>query len=77
MSDCGDLSEMTETDLDRLATYFVPDRACDEAEPNKAEASLPRNLQLKPSKYKSNVGYQTMNIIKLNFILYNISTNIN
>ena len=41
--------EQTEEEYDRAATYFVPDRPCPENTRNRAEASLPRNLCLRPA----------------------------
>lgn len=38
--------------------YIVHDRACDRVCPNRAQASLPRNLTLKPSQNQvNNVSY--------------------
>lgn len=44
-----DTSKVREEDFDQLAVYLVPDAVTDPDEPNRAEASLPRNLSLKPS----------------------------
>ena len=46
----------TEEDYDRAATYFVPDRPCPENTENRAEATLPRNLCLKPAAATSDVS---------------------
>jgi hypothetical protein len=46
---CWDISKVKEEDYDQLAVYLVPDAPTSAEEQNKAEASLPRNLLLKPS----------------------------
>ncbi|KAG8176978.1 hypothetical protein JTE90_024798 [Oedothorax gibbosus] len=47
--------EIREVDIDHVAVYRVPDRPEDEEDgTNRAEASLPRNLALKPSKATPN-----------------------
>jgi hypothetical protein len=43
------VSGLKEEDFEALAVYLVPDIATSPEEPNRAEASLPRNLALKPS----------------------------
>ncbi|CAD5114806.1 DgyrCDS3847 [Dimorphilus gyrociliatus] len=48
MEDGWDLSRLTKGDIDKLATYFVPDRLCQGE--NRAQATLPRNLVFKPSE---------------------------
>lgn len=54
--DGWDVSKLREEDFDKLATYFVPDRPCSENTNNRAEASLPRNLQLRPSQTLKDVS---------------------
>ena len=54
--DNWDVTQLKESDFDRLATYFVPDRPCPPAIENHAEASLPRNLELRPSHAISEVS---------------------
>ena len=49
MEDEWDVQKFKEADFDKRAVYFVPDRPCPENTRNRAEASLPRNLTLKPS----------------------------
>ncbi|GBO37300.1 hypothetical protein AVEN_98334-1 [Araneus ventricosus] len=44
-----DLSSIREETFDELAVYLVRDQPCDDNSPNRAEASLPRNLVLKAS----------------------------
>jgi hypothetical protein len=55
-----DLSSIAEEDFDQLAVYLVPDQLCDDtthkSASNRAEASLPRNLILKPSQTLSDVS---------------------
>lgn len=68
-----DLSSIAEEDFDQLAVYLVPDQACDDtthtSANNRAEASLPRNLILKPSQTLSDVSilFTTKPVIKNNF----------
>ncbi|KAL1416225.1 hypothetical protein MTO96_006483 [Rhipicephalus appendiculatus] len=50
-----DLSSLRESDFEQLAVYQVRDQACEEGLSNRAEASLPRNLLLKPSQTLSDV----------------------
>ena len=60
-----DLSSIAEEDFDQLAVYLVPDQACDDtthtSAANRAEASLPRNLILKPSQTLSDVSILSKN----------------
>lgn len=63
-----DLSKIREEDFEQLAVYIVPDQPVDEVDlradaesraggvKNRAEASLPRNLVLKPSQTIPNVS---------------------
>lgn len=54
-----DLSSIAEEDFDQLAVYLVPDQPCDEVtvnSNNRAEASLPRNLVLRPASSLSDVS---------------------
>lgn len=58
-----DLNTITEEDFDQLAVYLVPDQPCEDIETaikqrniSRAEASLPRNLVLKPSQTISDVS---------------------
>ncbi|KAM7307686.1 hypothetical protein ISCGN_011323 [Ixodes scapularis] len=50
-----DLSSLREEDFEQLAVYQVRDQPCEEGQTNRAEASLPRNLLLKPSQTLSDV----------------------
>ncbi|XP_003738192.1 PR domain zinc finger protein 1 [Galendromus occidentalis] len=46
-----DLTQIREENFEQLAVYIVPDQPCaDDETRNRAEASLPRNLVLKPSQ---------------------------
>jgi len=45
-----DVERMNEDDYERKATYFVPDLPCPPQMPNRAQATLPRNLTLKASQ---------------------------
>jgi len=54
-----DLNSIAEEDFDQLAVYLVPDQTCDDLtdkNTSRAEASLPRNLILKPSQALSDVS---------------------
>ncbi|XP_064488240.1 PR domain zinc finger protein 1-like isoform X2 [Ornithodoros turicata] len=50
-----DLGEVREADFEQLAVYQVRDQPCEEEQTNRAEASLPRNLLLKPSQTLTDV----------------------
>lgn len=53
-----DLAELAEEDFEQLAVYIVPDAVVEPPASgpfNRAEASLPRNLVLKPSQALSDV----------------------
>ncbi|CAH1799814.1 unnamed protein product [Owenia fusiformis] len=50
-----DEKKICEKDFDKVCTYIVPDRPCQDGRSDRAEASLPRNLLLKPSKTLPNV----------------------
>ncbi|CAM1295780.1 PRDM1 (predicted) [Pycnogonum litorale] len=50
-----DVSNIAEEEFDQLAVYLVPDQPSDENCDNKTEASLPRNLVLRPSQTLSDV----------------------
>jgi hypothetical protein len=49
MEDGIDIFSLKETDFNRICTYIVQDRPCPDVAANRAHASLPRNLVLKPS----------------------------
>lgn len=55
-----DLSSIPEEEFDNLAVYLVPDQPCDDTSlsTSRAEASLPRNLVLKPSQTLSDVSIE-------------------
>ncbi|XP_074644318.1 PR domain zinc finger protein 1-like [Tubulanus polymorphus] len=55
MEDGLDISNTKESEFQKICTYIVPDKACPEVAPNRAEMTLPRNLVLKPSSTLSNV----------------------
>ena len=50
MDDNWDISSLKEDDFEEFCVYIVHDRACERVCPNRAQASLPRNLTLKPSQ---------------------------
>ena len=45
-----------------MATYFVPDRPCAGDTSNRAAASLPRNLTLKPSRTLKHVSHLELHV---------------
>lgn len=52
-----DLTQIREENFEQLAVYIVPDQPCvDDETKNRAEASLPRNLALKPSQTLEDVS---------------------
>ncbi|KAK2715943.1 PR domain zinc finger protein 1-like isoform X2 [Artemia franciscana] len=50
-----DISKFSEEDFERLAVYLVPDTSVPSQIPNRAQATIPRNLALKPSKALNDV----------------------
>ncbi|XP_013382596.1 PR domain zinc finger protein 1 isoform X2 [Lingula anatina] len=50
-----DLLSLPEEEYEKRCVYIVPDQPCDRDLPNRAEASLPRNLVLKPSQIFTDV----------------------
>ena len=67
MEEDWDLSNLKEDEFEDFCVYIVHDRPCDRVCPNRAQASLPRNLTLKPSQVHSNVS------INFNYIWWNSS----
>lgn len=58
LEECWDSSNLKEDEFEEFSVYIVHDRACDRVCPNRAQASLPRNLTLKPSQNQvNNVSY--------------------
>lgn len=51
-----DLANMREEEFELHTTYIVPDLPVEPGTPNRAEASLPRNLVLKSSEARSDVS---------------------
>lgn len=51
-----DLTTIHEEEFENHATYIVPDRAVEPGVPNRAEATLPRNLVLRPSQALTDVS---------------------
>ncbi|KAL4233005.1 PR domain zinc finger protein 1 [Mactra antiquata] len=49
LEDDWDMTRLKEEEFDEFCVYIVHDRACEKVCPNRAQASLPRNLTLKPS----------------------------
>lgn len=56
-----DPSAISEEDFELHTTYIVPDLPVDRDVPNRAEATLPRNLVLKPSNALSDVSVLLFN----------------
>lgn len=54
LEECWDSSNLKEDEFEEFCVYIVHDRACDRVCPNRAQASLPRNLTLKPSQNQAN-----------------------
>lgn len=55
-SDVFDFMSVKEEEFEESVNYIAPDVATDPGCPNRAEKSLPRNLELRPSK-SNNVSY--------------------
>lgn len=54
-SDSLSLTSVKEEEFEKLVNYIAPDLPTSAECANRAEKSLPRNLELKPSKANSNV----------------------
>ncbi|CAC5357693.1 PR domain zinc finger protein 1 [Mytilus coruscus] len=65
MDDNWDISSLKEDDFEEFCVYIVHDRACERVCPNRAQASLPRNLTLKPSQ---NNGTNSLGVWSLDYI---------
>lgn len=65
MDDNWDISSLKEDDFEEFCVYIVHDRACERVCPNRAQASLPRNLTLKPSQ---NNGPNSLGVWSLDYI---------
>lgn len=57
-----DPSTISEEEFELHTTYIVPDLPVDRDTPNRAEATLPRNLVLKPSNALSDVSVHDNNL---------------
>ncbi|XP_050391657.1 B lymphocyte-induced maturation protein 1 homolog isoform X2 [Patella vulgata] len=55
MEEGWEVNSLKEDELEDFCVYVVHDRPCERVCPNRAQASLPRNLTLKPSQINSNV----------------------
>lgn len=51
-----DLAKLSEDDFEQHTTFIVPDLPVEPGTPNRAEATLPRNLVLKSSQALSDVS---------------------
>jgi len=49
LEDGWDMTQLKEEEFEEFCVYIVHDRACEKVCRNRAQASLPRNLTLKPS----------------------------
>lgn len=54
MEEGWDSLNLKEDEFDEFCVYIVHDRVCEKVCPNRAQASLPRNLTLKPTKSLAN-----------------------
>lgn len=54
-----DLANIREEEFELHTTYIVPDLPVEPGTPNRAEATLPRNLVLKSSQALSDVSFQS------------------
>lgn len=59
-----DPSTISEEEFELHTTYIVPDLPVDRDTPNRAEATLPRNLVLKPSNALSDVSVHDNNYLQ-------------
>ena len=50
MEEGWDLSSLREEEFEEFCVYIVHDRPCERGCPNRAQATLPRNLTLKDSQ---------------------------
>lgn len=57
-----DLSKIREEEFEQHTTYIVPDLPVESGTPNRAEATLPRNLVLKSSQALSDVSQKKIKI---------------
>lgn len=55
-NEADDILDLPETEYENQCVYVVRDQPCDHVKNNIAEASLPRNLVLKPSETLDNVS---------------------
>ena len=74
MEDTWDLETVKESEFDQLATFFVPDRPVSENTENRAEASLPRNLVLRPSQILTGVSACFMYFLHLSWNLIHVNS---
>ena len=49
LEDGWDMTSLKEEEFEEFCVYIVHDRVCEKVCKNRAQASLPRNLTLKPS----------------------------
>ncbi|KAK3578850.1 hypothetical protein CHS0354_010208 [Potamilus streckersoni] len=56
MDENWDMTNLKEEEFEEFCVYIVHDRVCDRVCPNRAQASLPRNLTLKLSQAQPNNG---------------------
>lgn len=73
--DALDLMSVKEEEFEKLVNYIAPDLPTNPNCPNRAENSLPRNLELRPSRASNDVGFQPSmfsSSIPLDKIIYRI-----
>lgn len=59
-----DLANIREEEFELHTTYIVPDLPVEPGTPNRAEATLPRNLVLKSSQALSDVSTYSYNTVR-------------
>lgn len=63
-----DHATLREEEFEQHAVYLVPDVSASPGDTNRAEASLPRNLVLKPSQALNDVRFSTKKILSRDFL---------
>lgn len=70
IDDAWDISNLKEQDFEEFCVCIVHDRQFEEEHPNRAQASLPRNLTLKESYTMPEVNIQLPNIFYSNMNMF-------
>ena len=69
LEDGWDMTSLKEEEFEEFCVYIVHDRVCEKVCKNRAQASLPRNLTLKPSLTQPDNGTDQVSLRGL-FINY-------